>query len=321
MIRTPAVLLLAALACPSFAHAAEPAPSELLTDAARSKAEAGLALFQQARWSEAYENFRIAEELFHAPSLLMRMAHCQRELGHFLAARVLYRRVFEERLKSNAPPAYLEAQADAQAQLALLKPRIARVRIALADIDSATAQVTLDSVPVALAPAVLELDPGEHHVEAKATGAEAAELRFTVAEGADKTVSLTLRRLEEKIVVVNKSAKASLGLAPGLATLGLGIAGVALGGVTGGLVLGRVNDLEAKCGGFTCPRALEGDKNSASTLATVSTAGFIAGGVGIAASALLVSLHFAGRQAADAPKRASVALSVTPSGGSVVVQW
>ena len=74
MIRTPAVLLLAALACPSFAHAAEPAPSELLTDAARSKAEAGLALFQQARWSEAYENFRIAEELFHAPSLLMRIS-------------------------------------------------------------------------------------------------------------------------------------------------------------------------------------------------------------------------------------------------------
>jgi hypothetical protein len=309
--------LVATLAAPWNARAAE-SPSEIITDAARYKAERGLELFQAKQWKDAYEAFRIAEELFHAPSLVMRMAYCQAELGHLLEARALYRRVAEERLASDAPEAFRTAQADAKRELAKLAKRIAKVRVVVTGVASVRANVKLDGAHVPLDPEVVEVDPGVHRFEAKAPGAEATERRIAVAEGADRRIALHLEPLREKVVVVTKS---SLGLAPGLVALGVGVAGVATGAVTGTLVLRKVDELESRCGGLVCPTALEAERDRTNLLANVATASFVVGGVGLAASALLLPLHFAKpaeEVQRDTPK---VSLALSPFGGEAVVRW
>ncbi|MBM4376540.1 MAG: hypothetical protein FJ095_15770 [Deltaproteobacteria bacterium] len=316
--RLSCALAFAICALPTLARADEPAPAEVITDAARYKAEQGLVLFEKRDWKAAFEAFRLAEELFHAPSLVMRMATCQRELGHLLEARALYRRVADERLAADAPPAFRAAQADAKRELERLAKRIARLRVSVTGISVLRVNVKLDGALVPLEPDTVEVDPGDHRLEARAPGAEVAEQRIVVREGVTMPVSLRLEPLRQKVVVVTRG----VGLAPGLVTLGLGVAGVATGAVTGAMALGQVADLEQRCGGFTCPTSALAERDRATTLATASTASFIAGGVGLAASALLLPLHFAGTKGGgaegDAPK---VSLGVAPFGGEVRVRW
>ncbi|MBM4359375.1 MAG: hypothetical protein FJ096_14830 [Deltaproteobacteria bacterium] len=309
--------LLAALGAPRAAYAAE-SPNEIITDAARYKAERGLELFQAKQWKEAYEAFRIAEELFHAPSLVMRMAYCQAELGHLLEARALYRKVADEKLAKDAPEAFRNAQAEAKQELGKLAKRIAKVRVAVDGVESVRANVKLDGVHIPLEPESVEVDPGAHRIEAKAPGAEAVERRLTVAEGADQRVELRLVPLREKVVVVTKS---SLGLAPGLLALGVGVAGIATGAVTGILVMRKVDDFEARCGGLVCPTSLESERDQANLMANVSTASFVVGGVGLAASALLLPLHFAKPSEEVRGDTAKVSLGLSPFGGKAVVRW
>jgi hypothetical protein len=305
------------LALSAPARAEEEAPAEVITDAARYKAEQGLQLFEKRNWQAAYEAFRIAEELFHAPSLVMRMANCQSQLGHLLRARELYRRVADERLAADAPPAYRSAQADARRELERLAKRISRVKVTAVGVSAVRVNVKLDGVLVPLDPETVEVDPGEHRLEGRAPGAEVAEQRIVVREGVTMPVSLRLEPLREKVVVVTRG----LGLAPGLVTLGLGLAGVATGAVTGAMALERVDELEQLCGGFTCPTAALSERDQVTTLATASTASFIAGGVSLAASALLLPLHFAGAREGESATPPKVSLGVRPLGGEVVVRW
>lgn len=317
MRRTVLLGLALMLAWPETAAAAEP-PNEVITDAARYKAERGLELFGAKKWQEAYDAFRIAEELFHAPSLVMRMAFCQAELGHLLHARALYRQVAEEKLAADAPPAYRTAQDDAKKELENLAKRISSVRVVVTGVASLRANVKLDGVHIPLDPESVELDPGEHRFEAKAPGAEPLERKVTIGVGVEKRLALELEPLKEKVVVVTKS---SLGLAPGLIALGVGVAGVAAGAVTGSLVLQKVDELESRCGGTVCPAALTDERDRANLLANLSTGSFVVGGVGLAASALLLPLHFSKTTEERAGSKPSASLRMSPLGGEVLVRW
>ncbi|MGK4000272.1 tetratricopeptide repeat protein [Sorangium sp. So ce1024] len=111
-----AVTLLAA----APALAAEP-PEAAPADAqqlARTKAHEGLKLYGADRWQEAFEAFQEADRLYHAPTLVLYMARCQRKLGKLEAARALYEQVLDEALPEDAPPAFLEARKDAEIELA-----------------------------------------------------------------------------------------------------------------------------------------------------------------------------------------------------------
>jgi hypothetical protein len=57
------------------------------------------------------------------------------------------------------------------------------------------------------------------------------------------------------------------------------------------MALGRVGDIKAACSGNVCPSRLAGDAGSAGTLADISTATFIVGGVGVAAGVVLLILR------------------------------
>ncbi|WP_438023936.1 tetratricopeptide repeat protein [Sorangium sp. So ce233] len=103
------------------ALAAEPPPEGASADAqqlARTKAHEGLKLYGADRWQEAFDAFQEADRLYHAPTLVLYMARCQRKLGNLEGARALYEQVLEERLPEDPPPAFLEARKDAETELA-----------------------------------------------------------------------------------------------------------------------------------------------------------------------------------------------------------
>ena len=314
------VTMVLAAAAPAAARAQAQAhdqeAAELMTDAARSKAEEGLARYQQRHFAEAYESFRLAEELFHAPTLVWHMGNCQREMGHLLAAREAYRRVVAERLAAEPPEAYKAAQRNAGEALLDVERRIPRVRIVVSGASAAVLRVTLDGKPAPIDPTRIDVDPGEHRIEAKAPGAEAAEQRFVAAEGDDKPVAIALVPLRAKTVVITKPSGPAVGLAPGLALLGVGVAALAAGIGTGVVALRASADLQDQCGGFVCPRTLQDQRDGATPFATAATVTFAVAGAALVAGSVLLPLHFTTR-----PKQPALTASIGPQGGALTWRW
>lgn len=283
-------------AAPSAAQEETAGDSALgqIQDVARVKAEEGLALYAEARYAEAYERFRIAEDLFHAPTLVLYMAHCQRELGKLLEARALYERVAAETVAEDAPPAFREAPATAQASLDELSPRIPKLELVVVGAAAESAYVTLDGRRAALSPATVEVDPGTHRIDASATGARTVVMQVEVAEGGTQRVEIQL----EPVASATPPAPPPVPpparppepgpLAPALVAFGVGAAGLAVGGVAGAVVLGEVDRIRESCDGDRCPRSLEADRDDVRPLATVSTLGFVLGGAGVAAGVVLL---------------------------------
>jgi hypothetical protein len=75
----------------------------------------------------------------------------------------------------------------------------------------------------------------------------------------------------------------------GYAVAGVGLVGVGVGAVTGLLAIGKNNDAKRLCPTERCASQEGIDANaSARSMGTVSTIGFVAGGVALAAGAVLV---------------------------------
>lgn len=281
-------------------------------DVARVKAEEGLALYAEQRWQEAYEHFRVAEELFHAPTLVLHMAHCQRELGKLRDARELYRKVVDEPLPEGASAAFRDAQATAKSEMDKIDARIPRIRIAVS--GATNARVTLDGREAALEPNEIEVDPGPHRVEATAPGAETYNKEIDVPEGARQRVDVAMRRLPERRPPPpppRPPPEPEPGpLWPAGIAMGVGVAGFALGGIAGGIVMSRVSDIQAQCNGNDCPLSLESEADDLRPIAAASNAGFVIGGVGLITAVVL----FIVRPGGGAP---SAALELGPASATI----
>lgn len=244
-----------------------------------------------------------------------------------------YYRLVHEPVPPGAPPAFTKALADARKEVAALEPRIPSVTIVVKGAPSA--RVTLDgtAVPGAVLGVPRPVDPGKHVVRAEANGFVAAQSAFTMAERKNESVTLTLERDRAAGVEAPKSPPAvavktpagapsssgptappatpeapqpppkvssggSLRRTLGFVGLGVGGAGLILGAVTGGLAIPKHNALDAACPTGLCTSKEASDVGSYHVLTSLSTAGFIAGGV-LAATGLVLVL--------TAPRRAAPA--------------
>jgi hypothetical protein len=269
------------------AVAAQPRPSaSAAADAqglARAKAQEGLKLYGADRWSEALASFREADTLFHAPSVTLYVARCQRKLGKLLDARTTYVRILAEDLPPGAPPAFVSAHADAGKELEIVRERLPTLQVAITGVPAAEARVTVNGAP--FADEKKELDPGSYTVEARA-GAGAPILRtVTLAEGSHETLTLDLRAGAAAPAMTERS---SGWFVPGAVTLGVGAVGLAVGAVTGVLALGKVSDLKAACPDHACPSSLKGEASTGTALGNVSTTAFVVGGAAAAAGVVLL---------------------------------
>ena len=256
---------------------------------ARVKAEQGLKLFGAGRWSEAYEWFREADVLYHAPTLVLYQARCQRQSGKLLAARALYQRILGEPVPAQAPAAFVEAQDNARMELEKLRTAIPRVQFTVADAPRNTVRLTLDGAP--LADDAKELDPGPHTLEISGGANEHATKAFTVSEGANPPVEIRLHAppaASPAAVAPVALAKPPGSYVPGIVALGVGGVVLVAGAAVGGATLSKASSVKAKCTGSVCPLSAQSDANAASTLGNVSTDLFVVGGVAAATGAVLL---------------------------------
>ncbi len=163
--------------------------------AARSLATEGATAFNEARYQEAVELFSKAEALVHAPPHLLFLARSHAKLGQFVKAREAYLKVVKETLPANASPAFRNAQSSAGDEVQLIEPKIASLTVKVEGGQSAKdLAVLVDGVPInsVLIGVAQPIDPGQHKVEAGATGLRAPEQAVTLGEGEKKAIVMTL---------------------------------------------------------------------------------------------------------------------------------
>lgn len=303
--RSLAALLFTALVAPRAAHAA---PSDADRVAARALAAEGQEALEKNDFTTAADRFTKADALIHAPTLMLGLAHAQVGLGKLAAAKVTYDRIVREGVAPRSPPAWGKALEDATREVATLAARVPQVTITVQGPESATVTIDGATVPGAAlgAKRALPLDPGAHVIRAEAAGFTAAETSVKLREGQSEIVKLTLAPAAattttpvEPVAKGGGSTQKTLGFV----ALGMGGVGLVLGGVTGGLAIAKHGALADPCA-KGCPADKLDELGSYHTLASLSTVGFIVGGVGAAAGTLLIL---------TAPKARSIgATSVTP---------
>src|SRR5580692_4816192 len=159
-VRSIVVFALLPLLLPLVAPSEAWAQSDSDKATARDLGQSGEAALDQKDFPRAEDAFRRADALYHAPTLLLGLARAQAGLGRVVEAWENYHRIILENVTS--PPVFAKALADAQAEIASVEGRRARVTITVAGAEGS--KVTIDDVPVRAEALGIErfVDPGAH---------------------------------------------------------------------------------------------------------------------------------------------------------------
>ncbi len=292
-------LALVVLFVAASAHAA---PSEIDRQMARSLAAEGYEALVAKKYSTAEDRLRRADQLVHAPTIVVDHARSLTGLGRLLEARERYRLVIREGVAASAPASWKQAFVDAQKELADLEPRLSWLVIRVD--GPSDPSVTIDGVPIPLTELGRRhaVDPGLRAVRVTASGFVSSDQSVTLREGEERELSLTLERppsidlsepSNEPRPVGHEREHSTL---PMWAAFGAGGAGLVVGTVTGAMALGAHADLAKQCPGpdGKCPsaseeeqRRLSGDLSRYHTLGTISGIGFVVGLAGVATGVVL----------------------------------
>lgn len=260
--------------------------------AARFLAVQGDKKLHAGQYAEALRLFRMAEELYHAPTLVLAMAQAERRLERWAEARKHYLAVIAEKMGRNANPAFLQAQLTAREELEALEPRIPTLRLQLEN-DTGRAEVRIDgrARPLESLARPIYLDPGEHDVVVIDDGRVRAE-KVMLTEGRRLPLTIDMRkRTGVPSMMVKPQAQAPpIGWWWGAGALGMGVMGLTAGTITGVLAIEDANAVKASCSRNGCDPALHFREERAHEFATASTVSFVVGGVLAAAGATLLVL-------------------------------
>jgi hypothetical protein len=270
--------------------------------------------FDKKDYKTSEDLFARAESLYHAPTLALGLARSYAQNGKLVLAQETYNRMIREDDKPGAPAIFQKAVADAKSEIGAVSARIAQVVIRV--VGPAEPTVTLDNEPFPNAALGVKspVDPGSHVVKANARGYAPAEAKFSVADAGNAETVLTLEKSAEAVAANGTppaTGGATTGTPPsgnsaasgtdtgegggggsslkmiGVAAAGVGAAGLVFGAITGALALGKHGDLAKVCTNGTCDPNQKSNLDSYHSMATLSTVGFVVGGVGLAAGAVL----------------------------------
>lgn len=318
----------------SAAYADDPPPAKGASDApppssaevedatraaARRIAEEGLNLYDTARYAEALERFEKASALVRAPTMGLMAARSLEKLGRWVEASEKYLAVMRMQLEADASTAFKEAQVSAASERGALMPRIPTLVLTIRGGDEG-ATVTLDGKPIAAAllGIAFPADPGPHTVvltRGKLSKTERLILKEKEAR------SLTLSADAPPPIVTPPPAGSSGLRIAGWVSLALGGAGVALGAVTGAMVLSSKADLDKQCPEYTCPNGvgpstLPDGAAQFNSLIYVPVPSLIGGALAAAAGGLMLGLSPSAQ-----PSKAAVKSWVGPGGGAVRIDF
>jgi hypothetical protein len=271
-------------------------------DAARELAHRAEAASRSGDNQRAADLYRRAYALVPAPTLSIREARALAQIGKLVEAAEAYVRTVRTPLKSDSPAVFSQAVAQAKSELAALRPRIPQLTIVIQGVRTSRVVVKLDGhdVPRALIGVAAPVDPGAHELTATGPRGDHTEARVALEPAESRSVTLKLEPAPPGASpAATTSASATNASAPtrgraqrtwGFVGLGVGVAGLGVGLVTGLMATSRHSSAERECPNNRCVAGSSGqsDVDAFRTLRTVSTVGYIAGAVSVAAGVTLL---------------------------------
>ena len=294
------------------------APTDAERAGARAAAIAGVEAFEAQDWQKAADYFQRAESIIHSPVHLSYLGRAQAKLGHLVLARETLIKVVRERTDSKAAE---KARADAEAALKEIEPRIASLVVQVDGAAGRDFEVSIDGTPLpkALVGVPGPADPGTRTVVVTSGSARVTQ-QVTLGDAEKKTVTLLLpppsaddtkpagtpapgSKPDEPASEAKPGSGGSGLMIGSIVAFGVGAVGLGLG-VGFGLDASSKNDEASQLcvdasGSSSCstipvndPIALEVQEldDAASTSRTISTVGFVVGGVGVATGVTLLVL-------------------------------
>ncbi len=309
-------LVLGALAFAPEVHAAPETPQNVAT--ARELFKQGADALDVGDAKTAEEKLSAAWALAQTPVIGASLARAHLALGQLVEAREAALAVARLPPTPNETTRSAQARTEAEGLALQIAPRIPHVKIAIEGLADHEATIKLDGVivPQAALSVSRQTNPGNHTGTVDTDDGRHAEGTITLGERETKDLILTLgaptapRVTEPAVVPPTKTVPPPVIAPPpptsstsplvwvGIATTGIG---VAVGAVTGAFALSEASTVKSHCvnvsptdSQFVCGPSYTGDLSSARTMATVSTVGFIVGGVGVVV--LITGLILSGKK-------------------------
>lgn len=281
--------------------------------AARAFGVEGVQLADQGKCDKAIDKLTRAEALHHAPTTAVRLGECEVTVGRLVAGTERLRKLVREQLPSNAPPVFVTAVARAEKVLAEASPRIPKLRISVVYPERAplTLKVDGETISEVFLDNERPTDPGTHRIEASAPGCVTQTASVTLKEKEVQSIRLTLA-LEPETKSKPQAAASKVSAPPSPApepapssaastpvtltaraheggmrstltwvSLGVGVVGLATGGIAGTMALILSRTLERVCQNRECPSTQTPTLIAARNWATASTVGWIVAGAGV----------------------------------------
>jgi hypothetical protein len=276
------------------AQAEEPSSADRAT--ARTLAQEGYVALRDKDYATAADRFTRAMGIVKAPTLLRDLARAQVGLGKLVDAHESYSQIIREGVAADAPPPWVKAVADAKAEIGTIAPRLPWITITVT--GPAHPKVTIDGAPIAEASLGVKrpADPGRHEIRAMANGYYTAKKTISLKEGELVNIAFELEDAPPDAAPKDEEETGKVSVATvvdppwrkpvTIGALALGGAGIVLGSVTGILAMTKHNQLATSCPNGICTE--KGPLENYHTLGTVSTIGFVAGGVFAGAGVVLL---------------------------------
>jgi hypothetical protein len=242
----------------------------------------------------ALDAYRKAHDLMRVPSTGIALAKAHLALGHLIEARDVALEVVRMPRDPAEPAVFEKARKEAKELDVSIKPRIPTVRIIVKGGPATRVAVDDGEVAPLLLGEPVAVNPGPHSVSAKNADGIETHADLILAEREAREVELTLPVPNPAVILAPlppKEAPTATATRGGERTaaasglmfggFGLAVAGLAVGGVAGALTLSQAGGVKAQCENDICDPSAKDDLDRAGTLATISTIGFAAGGVGL----------------------------------------
>ncbi|MGK3960751.1 type IV pilus biogenesis/stability protein PilW [Sorangium sp. So ce1667] len=317
-----AACLSSALAAASAASAADPDPAQAAFDRGVAHMEAG-------RFDEGCPAIEASQKLDPRPGTLFTLAECEALRGRLATALARFDEYLA--LYPTLTPKQQQNQGDrekvAREQRATLARDAPAISLSLPPDAPPAAVVKLDGqvvAPTAIG-SLIQVDPGTHSIALQVPGGPVSERIERLGKGEKKHVALTLAvpRPPPPPAHTRRAPAPDTGAGGRRVAVylagGLGLVGLAVGGVTGALAMERKAVVDKSCAGTACNH--EG-KTAADAMKALGLASTIAFGVGIAGvgGAAVLLLTEPKATSAGASSGAWLAAGVAPvgSGGAAL---
>lgn len=282
---------------------------------ARDLFRQGTELSHQGLWDDALSAFERSYELRPHPITSYNIGYCQRAIGRYVLARQTLLRALSEHERGEYGKLTIELLASIQYHQQDINRRMARLTLTvrrkntqllvdgrpLKNLEELDGETPLyaggigdpgPARPLTVVRLTLLLDPGPHVLAWLSGERELKVHHLRLDPGSRASLELMAPREPARQAPPPQKSRAT-DLKPwAYAALGVGAAGLAVGGLSGLYAIEKRNTLEESCGasGTECPAARQGDINSLHAYAQTSTIAF---GVGAAFVAAGVTLLFA----------------------------